>query len=505
MSSISIFFKTYFNFFNIGGSIFFDLFLKVNPLVILLSLSVLSIFFVILIPGKYFEVLRFISLSFTILLFIWSLWLWVLFDDYLGIFQFIIFKNNLPVFGLDGISLLFIILTTFIFMCSYLLIWSVKSHLKFLIVLLLILETLLIFVFSVLDLFFFYIIFELILVPMVLIIFVWGSRSRKIKAGFYFFLYTLLGSLFMLIGLIFLYSEIGSTNIILLTYFLPSYEKQLLFWFLFFFSFAIKIPMFPFHIWLPEAHVEAPTIGSVLLAGLLLKLGGYGFLRILIPLFPDATLFFTPLLLTLAILGMFYASLTLFRQIDIKKIIAYSSIAHMNFALLGMFSNTIVGLQGSIYLLVSHGFSSSALFILVGLLYERHHTRLLHYFGGLAQLMPIYTLFFFIFTIASFGFPGFSNFIGEILIFFGIIVQSFFLTLCAGLGWLLSVIYSILLFNRLFFGELKFIYITFDYYTDLTRRESFLLLFLAIIILFFGLFSGSILDLIAIPTGLLLI
>ncbi len=476
-----------------------------NPLFILLFGCIFSILLILIIPYKNLELLRIIGFSSSVFLFVWSLWLWVLFDEYLGTFQFLISVFELPIAGIDGLSLIFIILTTFLFVCCFLLIWSVINHLKLLILLLLFLELLLLLVFSVVDLFLFYIIFELILLPMVLIIFIWGSRARKIKAGFYFFLYTLLGSLLMLVGLLLMYSEFGTTNFLLLMYYLPGYEKQLLLWFLFFFSFAIKIPMFPFHIWLPEAHVEAPTIGSVLLAGLLLKLGGYGFLRILIALFPDATLYFTPFLLTLASLGIIYASLTLLRQIDIKKIIAYSSIAHMNFALLGMFSNTLVGLQGSIYLLISHGFSSSALFMLAGILYERHHTRLVHYYGGLTQLMPLYAFFFFVFTIANFGFPGTSNFVGELLIFLSLIQQSFFLILCGGIGMLFSVIYSILLFNRVLFGELKFYYLTFNFYQDITKRECAILFFLSFFLIFFGLFPNLIMDLMAIPTTLLLI
>lgn len=476
-----------------------------NFLNILLIFCIFCFFIVCCIPYKNLEIIRFVSFSSSLILFVLSLCLWVFFDEYLGTFQFLSFWGEIPILGIDGLGLVFIILTTFLFVCCFLLIWSVTAQLKLFVLLLIFLEFLLLLVFSVVDLFIFYIIFELILLPMVFIIFIWGSRSRKIKAGFYFFLYTLLGSLFMLVGLLLMYSEFGTTNVLLLMYFLPGYEKQLLLWFLFFFSFAIKIPMFPFHIWLPEAHVEAPTIGSVLLAGLLLKLGGYGFLRILIPLFPEATLYYTPLLLTLAILGIIYASLTLLRQVDIKKIIAYSSIAHMNFAVLGMFSNNLIAIQGSVYLLISHGFSSSALFMLAGVLYERHHTRLLPYYGGLAMLMPLYSFFFFLFTIANFGFPGTSNFVGEILIFIGLAQQSFFLLFCAGIGMLFSVIYSILLFSRVLFGSLKLCYLTFNFSHDIIKREFAILVFLSFFLIFFGLFSNIIIDLISIPTALLII
>jgi proton-translocating NADH-quinone oxidoreductase chain M len=475
-----------------------------NPLLFLLFFCFFSFLVICCLSSKKLEVIRFISFSSSVFLFVWSLWLWVIYDEFLGTFQFLVFFHQKPIVGIDGLSLMFIILTTFLFMCTFLLIWSVTFQIKLIVLLLLFLELLLLLVFSIVDLFIFYIIFELILLPMIFIIFIWGSRARKFKAGFYFFIYTLIGSLFMLIGLLLLYSEFGTTNFLLLMFFLPGYEKQLLLWFLFFFSFAIKIPMFPFHIWLPEAHVEAPTIGSVLLAGLLLKLGGYGFLRILISLFPEATQFYTPILLMLASLGISYSSLTLLRQIDIKKIIAYSSIAHMNFAVLGLFSNSLIGLQGGVFLLLSHGFSSSALFILAGILYERHHTRLLSYYGGLVILMPVFSFFFFLFTIANFGFPGTSNFVGEILIFLSLINHSFFLLLCGGIGMFFSVIYSILLFNRIVFGNLTFFSLTFSFNQDLNKREFMILFCLGFFLLFFGLFPKLIFDLLSPSLSLLL-
>ena len=467
-------------------------------------ISLGGLFLVIVTPYKYIEFIRFSSLCITLFLFWIILIIWSFFETNLGIIQFTLFYNQVPICGVDGLSLIFLLLTTFLFFCIFLLVWNINYHSKLLICLLLFLECLLIFVFSVLDIFLFYILFELILLPMLLIIFIWGSRSRKIKASFYFFLYTLFGSLFMLVGILLLYYEFGTTNLLLLSYLEVTYIKQLLFWILFFFSFAIKIPMFPFHIWLPEAHVEAPTIGSVILAGLLLKLGAYGFLRIVLPLFPQATIFFQPFVLTLASLGVLYASFILLCQMDLKKIIAYSSVAHMNFAVLGLFSNTILGIQGSLFLFISHGFSSSALFILVGILYERYHTRLLPYYGGLVQLMPLYAIFFFFFTIANFGFPGTSNFIGEFLIFLGLGQKSFFLICCAGVGMLFSVIYSILLFSRLLFGELKFYYLIFSFYSDLTRQEFFILLFLTIVLFFFGFFPIPLFNLMIFPCYLLL-
>jgi len=482
-----------------------------NSLIILFLWMLFGLVFVLLIPYKYTGLLKFSSFSTALVTFVWSLWLVKSFlvlqsqDPWGAGFYFVYTKFDLPLLGIDGLSLLFIVLTTFIFFCTFLIVWRITKRLKLLVVLLLMLELLLLLVFSVLDLFLFYIVFEIILLPMVLIILLWGSRARKIKASYYFFLYTLFGSLLMLVGIIFLYFEFGTTNLALLSCLLASDQKQVLLWMLFFFSFAIKVPMFPFHIWLPEAHVEAPTIGSVLLAGLLLKLGGYGFLRILLPLFPSATLYFQPFVLTLSGLGVVYSSLILLRQIDIKKIIAYSSVAHMNFAMLGLFSNTYLGIHGSLYLLVSHGFSSSALFLLAGVLYERHHTRLISYYGGLIQLMPLYGTFFFLFTIANFGFPGTSNFLGEFSIFLAVANKSFFVFFCAGIGMFFSVIYSILLFNRILYGELKFYFLSFSFNQDLNKEEFIVLLLFAIVLVYFGIAPISILKLLTYPTVNLLI
>lgn len=479
------------------------MFFFIDPLGLLLGVAFLGILWLFFIPAKSLEIIRFSSLSLTVLLFLLSLFLWISSKDFASFFQHLIFFRTIPLFGVDGLSLTFILLTTFIFLCSSLLLWNVRIHVKLLSLFLALLELLLLLVFTTVDIFLFYIFFELSLLPMILIIFFWGSRSRKVKAGFYFFLYTLFGSLFMLVGIIEIYYEFGTTNLIILSCVLPTYIKQIHLWLLFFFSFAIKLPMFPFHIWLPEAHVEAPTIGSVLLAGLLLKLGAYGFLRILLPLFPWATLFYQPFVLLLAIMGVIFSSLSLLRQIDFKKIIAYSSVAHMNFAVLGLFSNTVLGLQGSIFLFVSHGFSSAALFVLVGLLYEKFHTRLIFYYGGLVQIMPFYACFFFLLTLANFGFPGTSNFIGEFLVFLGIIEKSFFLFLCGGVSMLLSVVYSILLFNRLMFGELKTYNLLFPFNSDLSAREFSLLSLFVFTIIFFGVYPTPIFELINWPALLI--
>ena len=262
----------------------------------------------------------------------------------------------------------------------------------------LLLEFFLLQVFCVLDIFLFYIFFESVLLPMFLIIGVWGSRKRKIKAAYQFFLYTLIGSLFTLLAILTIYFETGTTDLQTLWNFTFSFERQVVLWIAFFLSFAIKIPMIPFHIWLPEAHSEAPTAGSIILAGILLKLGGYGFLRFSLPLLPEASVYFTPFVYILSLAAIIYASLTTIRQIDLKKIIAYSSISHMGVVTLGLFSYNLEGLEGSLFLMLSHGLVSSALFFCIGILYERYHTRILKYYSGLVYVMPLFVTYFLFLT-----------------------------------------------------------------------------------------------------------
>jgi proton-translocating NADH-quinone oxidoreductase chain M len=462
------------------------------------------IFLICFINQKSIAAVRIFSLVLTIISFFISLCLWYVYDTSIFALQHYWYISDLFQFGVDGLSLSFIILTTIVFPSCILAAWTVTLSVKELHIYLLVIELLLVAVFSILDLFGFYIVFELILLPMLAIIGVWGARARKIKAAYYFFMYTLMGSLLMLVGLILVYFETGTTNYLALLMVPFSEEKQILLWALFFFAFAVKIPMFPFHIWLPEAHVEAPTLGSVILAALLLKLGSYGFLRVLIPMFPVGTIFFKPLVVTLALSGVVYASLTLLRQIDIKRIIAYSSVAHMNFGVLGVFSDTVEGLEGGLLLMLSHGFSSGALFLAAGMLYDRFHTRLLHYYGGLVKLMPVFTVVFFCLTLANFGFPGTANFAGEFLILLGILKMESIVILGGALvGFMLSLVYSMLLYNRLLFGELNLGYLKYSAVLDLTRREFCVFIPLLLPIVIIGVYPIMITDLVRFSYGLI--
>lgn len=349
-----------------------------------------------------------------------------------------------------------------------------KVYIKEFLIAFLILEFFLIGVFSILDLLLFYIFFESVLIPMYLIVGIWGSRERKIRAAYFFFLYTLLGSVLMLLSILYIYYQAGSTDYeILLTFAFSKIEQKFL-WFSFFSSFATKVPMVPVHLWLPEAHVEAPTAGSIILAGVLLKLGTYGFLSFSFPLFPEASFYFAPIVYFLAVVGIVYTSFTAIRQTDFKRIIAYTSVAHMNLVMVGLFSFNTIGLEGAILQSLSHGFVASALFTIIGVVYERHHTRMVKYYGGLVHVMPLYTFIFLFFTLSNIGLPGTGSFVGEFLILAGSFKTNTSATFISATSMIIGGCYSLWLFNRISYGNLKIQYL--KDYIDINKREMFIFL-----------------------------
>ena len=357
--------------------------------------------------------------------------------------------------GVDGISMPFIVLSTFlILLCVIYLYPQRKKNMRMYLASFILLESFLVGTFSAIDLFSFYIFFESILIPMYLIIGFWGG-NRRIYSAYKFFLYTLLGSVLMLVAIIFLYQEFGTTSIArLLDYSLPFYIQVWL-WIAFFASFAVKVPMWPFHTWLPDAHVEAPTEGSVILAGILLKLGGYGFIRFNLSFLPDASIFFTPFIYFLSVAAIIYTSFIAIVQKDMKKLIAYSSVAHMGFVTLGIFSANLQGLHGAIIQMISHGIISAALFFCIGSIYERYKSKEISKFGGLGQKMPRFSIFFLIFSLGAIGFPATSGFIGEFLTLVSVYSKSTFVAFISSLGVILAATYMLLLYKNVFLGAIN--------------------------------------------------
>jgi proton-translocating NADH-quinone oxidoreductase chain M len=469
-------------------------------LALVLVMPVLGALVLPLVPRGQDMAYRMITLVVMLATFLTSLLLWVEFDASTPLYQFV-FDVSLGStgsmlstthfrFGVDGISLFFILLTTLLMPVCLLASWqSVQHRVREYCIAFLLIETMVMSVFSALDLLLFYVFFESVLLPMFLVIGVWGARERKIRAAYQFFLYTLLGSVLLLLGVLLMAFQCGSTDIELLTVTEWSQERELLLWLAMFASFAVKVPMVPVHIWLPEAHVEAPTAGSLVLAGVLLKLGTYGFLRFSIPMFPYATLYFTPLMLTMSVVAIVYSSLTTLRQVDLKKIIAYSSVAHMNFVTLGLFSLNTQGIEGAILLMLSHGVVSPALFMCVGVLYDRHKTRLLRYYAGMARTMPIFAILLVFFTMANISLPGTSSFVGEFLVFAGIFQSSTWAASVAATGMVLGAGYGLWLCNRFLYGFPKphFIATT----ADVNRREFWCFVPLIIVVLWMGVYPES--------------
>lgn len=427
------------------------------------------------------KVWKTIGLGSSMVAFLFACLLWISFDPFTSQFQFYFTLAFLPQsrgwewsFGVDGISLFFLVLTTFLIPLCFIMSWSTLRYaLREYMFCFLALEFLLLVVFSILDVLGFYLFFESTLIPMFLLIGLWGSRHRKIRAAYFLFFYTFLGSLLFLLALFSLWSLTGTTHYLGLHPQDFTAYQQMWYWLAFFLSFAVKIPMLPFHIWLPEAHVEAPTTGSVLLAGILLKLGSYGFLRFSLMLFPWASRYFAPLIYLLGVWSILYASFTAVRQSDMKRIIAYASVAHMNLLVLGLFSFTSLGLTGSVLQMLSHGFVSSGLFFCIGVLYDRYHTRLVFHYSGLSQVMPIFASFFFVYTLANMGLPGTSSFVGEFCIFAGVFQTNVWAGLWSSWGILLSAIYALWLYNRLMFGNLQTQYLQPTW--DVQGHESWIL------------------------------
>ena len=443
--------------------------------------------------------IRNVALFTTLGVFILSIVMWGNFDASNPGFQFSEFHAWFGDYtgyhlGVDGISILFIVLTAFLMPFCILASWkAIETRVKEFMIAFLVLETLMIGVFSALDLALFYIFFEGGLIPMFLIIGVWGGK-RRIYASFKFFLYTLLGSVLMLLAMLYMVLQAGTTDIPTLMNFAFDADVQIWLWLAFFASFAVKMPMWPVHTWLPDAHVEAPTAGSVILAGILLKMGGYGFLRFSIPMFPDASMELAWLVFGLSMVAIVYTSLVALAQEDMKKLIAYSSVAHMGFVTMGIFVMNTQGVEGAIFQMLSHGIVSGALFLIVGVVYDRLHTREISRYGGLVNIMPKYAVVFMVFTLASVGLPGTSGFIGEILVLFGAYTYSSWLAFVAATGVILGAAYMLYLYRRVIFGKLE--KADLKGMADLNRREIAIFAPLVIVVLWMGINPGFFLDVI---------
>ena len=443
------------------------------------------------------QTIKYVALFTSIVNFLISIYLWYQFDPTTSDFQFVEDRQWIKGFinykvGIDGISILFIVLTTFITpLCILSVNNTVKNRLRDFLIAILIMESFMIGVFCALDLVIFYLFFEAGLIPMFLIIGIWGG-PRRVYSAFKFFLYTLLGSVLMLVAIISIYWINGTTDVVKLYELGIDTKYQNLLWLAFFSSFAVKTPMWPVHTWLPDAHVEAPTAGSVLLAAILLKMAGYGFIRFSLGLFPEASETFTPLIYTLSVIAIIFTSLIALMQEDMKKLIAYSSVAHMGFVTLGIFTIQQQGIEGSIIQMISHGLVSAALFLCVGVVYDRMHSRLISTYGGIVTIVPKYAVLFMIFTLAALGLPGTSGFIGEFLILMGAFKDNFLVAVLASLGVILGAAYMLWLYKRVVFGKL--INEDLKQLTDLNKSEIVILISLAIPTLFFGFYPEPLMN-----------
>jgi len=440
---------------------------------------------------------RSVALLTSVLTFLISLAVWANFDPANPGFQMVERKNWLGEgisyhMGVDGISLLFVLLTTLLVPVCVLASWtSITERVREYMIAFLVLETMMIGVFTALDFVLFYLFFEGGLIPMFLIIGVWGG-PRRIYSTFKFFLYTLLGSVLLLLAIIYMYFEVGTTDIPTLMAHDFDFDVQRWLWLAMFASFAVKMPMWPVHTWLPDAHVEAPTAGSVILAGVLLKMGGYGFLRFSLPMLPLASEYFVPLIFALSVVAVIYTSLVALMQEDMKKLIAYSSVAHMGFVTIGIFTFNTQGIEGGIFQMLSHGIVSAALFLCVGVIYDRIHSREIASYGGLVERMPIYAFTFMVFTLASVGLPGTSGFVGEILVLVGVFQVDTWTAALAATGLFLGAAYMLWLYRRVIFGKL--VKDDLKQIVDMNRREIALFAPLVALTIFMGVYPAPFLD-----------
>lgn len=462
-------------------------------------LPLVGVLFILLIQGEEAVVARnarntaLLTSLFTFLL---SIYMYSGFDTSSAAFQFTETLSWLPGYnikyamGVDGISVFFVLLSTFLTPICILASWeSIQHRVKEYMIAFLLLETMMVGMFCALDLVLFYIFFEAVLIPMFIIIGVWGGK-RRVYASFKFFLYTLLGSVLLLLAILSLYQQFATTDIVVLSSVASIPENvQRWLWLAFFASFAVKVPMWPVHTWLPDAHVEAPTAGSVILAGVLLKMGGYGFLRLSLPILPEATVYFTPLVYGLSVIAIVYTSLIALAQEDMKKLIAYSSVAHMGFVTIGIFSLTQQGVEGAMFQMLSHGIVSGALFLCVGVVYDRLHTREINRYGGLVKNMPKYAVVFMLMTMASVGLPGTSGFVGEFLVLLGVYKVNTLVAFIAATGVVLGAAYMLFLYRRVVFGELTKPDVR--SMKDINAREIAIFAPLVVLVIWMGVYPSS--------------
>lgn len=478
---------------------------NMNLLSMMIFFPLLGVFLLLFVDKENQALIKGIGLFFSLIVFSLSLVLFVSFDPQTAEMQFVESATWLPELGItyhlgvDGISLLLVVLTSFLTPICIIACWEdITQKVREFIICILFLETGMIGVFVSLDFFLFYIFWEVMLIPMYLMIGIWGNPARRVYAAIKFFIFTMVGSILMLVAILVLYfyhgAETGNYTFDILSFYTLDIPFSVQFWLFLAFAlaFAIKVPMFPFHTWLPDAHTEAPTVGSVILAAVLLKMGTYGFLRFNLPLFPEASYYFIPVMCALAVIGIIYGALVSMVQKDLKRLIAFSSVSHLGFVMLGIFALNVQGVQGGILQMINHGLSTGALFLIVGMLYERRHTRMIADFGGLSRQLPIFAAFFMIVTLSSIGLPGLNGFVGEFLILLGAFKSNPAFAVLGATGVILAACYMLWMFQRVMFGGI--VYEENKKLKDLSIREIGLLIPIVIMIAWIGLYPKTFLS-----------